>query len=164
MGHLEARSGGSEFKDAAALTGLDAMSSRADNRWFDAPISVPDLFTIGVGPSSSHTVGPMRAAFRFVESLSNDIQDVTEICVDLFGSRALTGKGHPTDTAVMLPFRLATGNDRPRSYCRLGRRNSLIEEIAAMRSSKQCGQTGEDMRRKYKETSLGVLAVNVVEC
>ena len=63
-----------------------------------------DLFKIGVGPSSSHTMGPMTAACRFVEGLKDKaLLDRTErVEVDLFGSLALTGKGHATDRAVLL--------------------------------------------------------------
>jgi L-serine dehydratase len=66
------------------------------------PISVFDLFTIGIGPSSSHTVGPMRAAFSFVETLGRDLAQTRAVTVELFGSLALTGKGHRTDVAVLL--------------------------------------------------------------
>lgn len=67
-------------------------------------ISVFDLFSIGIGPSSSHTVGPMRAAYRFVEKLKHlpIWQDVARLRIDLYGSLALTGKGHGTDFAVIL--------------------------------------------------------------
>lgn len=64
-----------------------------------AAISVMDLFTIGIGPSSSHTVGPMRAARLFMVSLP--AQPVRVSC-DLYGSLALTGRGHATDTAILL--------------------------------------------------------------
>lgn len=62
-------------------------------------ISITDLFTIGIGPSSSHTVGPMRAALQFMESLPAAPERVQ---CELFGSLALTGRGHATDTAVLL--------------------------------------------------------------
>ncbi|KRB82636.1 serine dehydratase [Sphingomonas sp. Root710] len=65
-------------------------------------ISVADLFTIGIGPSSSHTVGPMRAAFAFIEEVAKATQPVTAIRVELFGSLALTGHGHATDRAILL--------------------------------------------------------------
>jgi L-serine dehydratase len=67
-------------------------------------ISVFDIFKIGVGPSSSHTLGPWRAAQRFTQSLenSNILPDVTEVRVLLYGSLAKTGKGHGTDVAVQL--------------------------------------------------------------
>jgi len=63
-------------------------------------ISVFDLFSIGIGPSSSHTVGPMRAALRFLDNV--DIAQCDQICVELYGSLALTGKGHGTDKAILL--------------------------------------------------------------
>ncbi len=67
-------------------------------------VSVLDLFAIGIGPSSSHAVGPMRAARRFVGELSADgrLEHVARIEVTLYGSLALTGKGHGTDRAVVL--------------------------------------------------------------
>lgn len=67
-------------------------------------ISVFDILKIGVGPSSSHTLGPWRAALRFVEALRKKrVFDRTQrIAVDLYGSLSLTGKGHYTDTAVMM--------------------------------------------------------------
>ncbi|WP_281321947.1 L-serine ammonia-lyase [Flavobacterium aestivum] len=67
-------------------------------------ISVFDMLKIGVGPSSSHTLGPWRAAERFLAELRNEynINDVTRVKVDLYGSLSLTGKGHATDLAVML--------------------------------------------------------------
>jgi L-serine dehydratase len=67
-------------------------------------ISILDLFTIGIGPSSSHTVGPMRAARRFVVELkaAGRLEAATRVRVHLYGSLALTGKGHGTDKAVLL--------------------------------------------------------------
>lgn len=69
----------------------------------DVNISVTDLYTIGVGPSSSHTVGPMRAAKRFADILETlDIFDKTyRVIAELYGSLALTGHGHGTDIAVL---------------------------------------------------------------
>jgi L-serine dehydratase len=66
--------------------------------------SVFDLFKIGVGPSSSHTMGPMTAACRFVEALSSKalLERTGRVAVDLYGSLALTGKGHATDRAILL--------------------------------------------------------------
>src|SRR3954469_13180421 len=63
--------------------------------------SIFQLFTIGIGPSSSHTVGPMRAAADFAARVTREGQVVSIQC-ELFGSLALTGKGHGTDTAIML--------------------------------------------------------------
>lgn len=67
-------------------------------------ISVFDLFSIGIGPSSSHTVGPMKAAQRFVAQLSEQqkLQPTKQIKIELFGSLAFTGKGHGTDSAILL--------------------------------------------------------------
>jgi L-serine dehydratase len=68
------------------------------------PLSVFDLFKIGIGPSSSHTVGPMRAALRFVEGLTAQdiLPQVARVQIDLYGSLSLTGRGHATDKAVLL--------------------------------------------------------------
>ena len=67
-------------------------------------ISVFDMLKIGVGPSSSHTLGPWRAAERFLSELRNEnkLNATISIRVDLYGSLSLTGKGHATDLAVML--------------------------------------------------------------
>lgn len=67
-------------------------------------VSVFDLFSVGIGPSSSHTVGPMRAAGMFVDELvGRDMVDhVAEVTVDLFGSLAATGAGHGTMPAILL--------------------------------------------------------------
>ncbi|MDX1681142.1 MAG: L-serine ammonia-lyase, partial [Akkermansiaceae bacterium] len=70
------------------------------------PVSALDLFTIGLGPSSSHTVGPMRAARQFVGKLKEQgmAKKVARVCCDLYGSLASTGKGHGTDRAILLGF------------------------------------------------------------
>jgi L-serine dehydratase len=67
-------------------------------------ISVFDIFKIGIGPSSSHTVGPMRAARRFAQRLEEDGQlaACAGVKVELFGSLGFTGKGHGSDKAVLL--------------------------------------------------------------
>jgi L-serine dehydratase len=67
-------------------------------------ISVFDMFKIGIGPSSSHTVGPMRAARQFLLDLEDKklFEDTTQVVAQLYGSLALTGKGHGTDRAVLL--------------------------------------------------------------
>jgi len=66
--------------------------------------SLLEIFKIGIGPSSSHTVGPMRAALAFVETLKNKglLGRVRRVQTDLYGSLALTGRGHATDRAVLL--------------------------------------------------------------
>ncbi|OBF38161.1 L-serine ammonia-lyase [Mycobacterium sp. ACS1612] len=67
-------------------------------------VSVFDLFSIGIGPSSSHTVGPMRAAGRFAQHLTDEglLPDVARVRVELYGSLGATGAGHGTPGAVVL--------------------------------------------------------------
>ncbi|MFK0311485.1 L-serine ammonia-lyase [Pseudomonas sp. NPDC090233] len=67
-------------------------------------LSVFDLFKIGIGPSSSHTVGPMRAAARFAEGLRRDglLASTASVKAELYGSLGATGKGHGSDKAVLL--------------------------------------------------------------
>ncbi|CAM1339950.1 L-serine ammonia-lyase [Tenacibaculum aestuarii] len=67
-------------------------------------ISVFDMLKIGVGPSSSHTLGPWRAAQQWIQKLkeTNEFLLIEEVKVDLYGSLSLTGKGHATDLAVLL--------------------------------------------------------------
>ena len=73
-------------------------------------VSSFDLFKIGIGPSSSHTVGPMRAAARFIqrwlieggEGDGNDLHRTHRVRAEVFGSLALTGRGHGTDKAVLM--------------------------------------------------------------
>ncbi len=67
-------------------------------------LSVFDLFKVGIGPSSSHTVGPMRAAVRFAEGLKADglLAQVHSLRAELYGSLGATGKGHGSDKAVLL--------------------------------------------------------------
>lgn len=89
-------------------------------------ISVFDMLKIGVGPSSSHTLGPWRAAERFLVELraENLLQNITQIKVDLYGSLSLTGKGHATDLAVMLGL---SGQDP--EYIPVENISSIIKEI-----------------------------------
>lgn len=67
-------------------------------------ISIFDLFSVGIGPSSSHTVGPMRASARFVDDLRTlgALSHVANVKVDLYGSLAATGAGHGTQPAILL--------------------------------------------------------------
>jgi L-serine dehydratase len=66
------------------------------------PLSVFDLFTVGIGPSSSHTVGPMRAGASFIDLLSDSLRSVADLRVDVFGSLAATGAGHGTFDAILI--------------------------------------------------------------
>ena len=67
-------------------------------------LSAFDLYSVGIGPSSSHTVGPMRAAKRFVDGLaeSGRLGDVRRVRAELFGSLGATGHGHGSPKAVVL--------------------------------------------------------------
>ncbi|MFG2099447.1 L-serine ammonia-lyase [Micromonospora echinaurantiaca] len=99
-------------------------------------ISVFDLFSVGIGPSSSHTVGPMRAARTFVAGLKADglLADTTRIQAELFGSLGATGHGHGSDRAVLLglageaPETVDTDSVEPRvARIRADRRISLLD-------------------------------------
>ncbi len=93
-------------------------------------ISAFDIFKIGVGPSSSHTLGPWRAAQRFALALQqkNILNDVTEVRVLLYGSLAKTGKGHGTGVAVQLGL---CGDD-PVTFA-VDQIDAKINDIAAMK-------------------------------
>jgi L-serine dehydratase len=67
-------------------------------------ISIFDMFKVGIGPSSSHTVGPMKAGKQFVDSLVEKglLESTTRVAVDVYGSLSLTGKGHHTDIAIIM--------------------------------------------------------------
>ncbi len=87
------------------------------------------MFTIGIGPSSSHAVGPMRAAKRFADRLvaHGHRAATVAVCAELYGSLALTGKGHGTDSAVLMGLEGETPEDiNP---------ETIGERVAAIRSS-----------------------------
>ncbi|MBB4685421.1 L-serine ammonia-lyase [Amycolatopsis jiangsuensis] len=92
-------------------------------------ISVFDLFSIGIGPSSSHTVGPMRAAATFVDGLAGDgaLDRVTRVQAELFGSLGATGFGHGSDKAVLLGL----SGERPEEIDT----DTVPEKVAAIRES-----------------------------
>jgi L-serine dehydratase len=94
-------------------------------------ISVFDIFKIGVGPSSSHTLGPWRAAQLFLQSLEqkHQLQQVTSLQVLLYGSLAKTGKGHGTDLAVLMGL---SGEDPVTCEVAL-----LDEKVQRIRNSKK---------------------------
>ncbi len=87
-----------------------------------------DLFTIGIGPSSSHTVGPMRAALMFLESLP---EKPARVRCELYGSLALTGRGHATDAAILLGL----SGHRPETVDPDG----VADILAAIRREKRLG-------------------------
>lgn len=84
---------------ASVVAGENTLNDERVN-----PFGVCDMFRIGIGPSSSHTVGPMRAGLHFSTHLAtrHSTSHITHIRVDLFGSLAATGRGHNTDRAVLL--------------------------------------------------------------
>ncbi len=94
------------------------------------PISVFDIFKIGIGPSSSHTLGPWRAAQRFVQSLKdkNYLEEVLGLEVLLYGSLAKTGHGHGTDIAIQLGL----GGDDPVTFD-VNNIAAKISDIASMK-------------------------------
>ena len=65
-------------------------------------LSIFDIYKIGVGPSSSHTNGPMIAGYNFTQFIQPHLAQVTRVQVDLYGSLSLTGIGHHTDRATIL--------------------------------------------------------------
>src|SRR5579863_7620197 len=102
-------------------------------------ISVKDIFKIGIGPSSSHTLGPWRAAQRFTDSIhsGNGLAGLQHVRVLLYGSLAKTGKGHGTDIAVQLglagedPVTFDTGSIHTTIQAiRLTRRLTIRGEVA----------------------------------
>ncbi len=86
------------------LLNSDYLCNTNSFKFMEECISVFDMLKIGVGPSSSHTLGPWRAAERFLKELKeeNILETTTRVKVDLYGSLSLTGTGHATDLAVML--------------------------------------------------------------
>src|SRR5690606_34455624 len=99
-------------------------------------ISVFDMLKIGVGPSSSHTLGPWRAAEIFLKELrSQNLFDKTEkVTIELYGSLSLTGKGHATDLAAMLGL---SGADP--EYVPVENIESIIQTIRENRKRKLGG-------------------------
>ena len=100
-------------------------------------ISIFDMLKIGIGPSSSHTLGPWRAAERWIAELktNNNFDSITEIRVDLYGSLSLTGKGHATDLAVVLGLSGADPETIPLA--------SINQTIAAIKKTKRLTLNGE---------------------
>jgi L-serine dehydratase len=96
-------------------------------------ISVFDLFSIGVGPSSSHTVGPMRAARTFASGLERDrlLDQVGRVRIELFGSLGATGRGHGSDKAVVLGLEGETPEQV--DTARIGERFTAVRESGTVR-------------------------------
>ena len=152
-------------------------------------LSVFDLFRIGIGPSSSHTVGPMRAAGFLIEKLKKHgyFDRVGHIEVELFGSLASTGRGHHTDRAIVwgllgerpetidparedelvqIPCieRNAMGAVKAINAARIALYGSGHHVVSLDQVMATMKETGHDMSARYKETSQGGLAINITEC
>ena len=100
-------------------------------------VSVFDLFKIGIGPSSSHTVGPMRAARLFVQRLAQagELLRVARVQADLYGSLGATGKGHGSDKAVLLGL---AGHEPDRVDV-----DAIADLLHAMRSTRRISLAGQ---------------------
>jgi L-serine dehydratase len=118
-------------------------------------VSVFDLFKVGIGPSSSHTVGPMRAARLFVQRLARAgrLPQVTRLSADLYGSLGATGKGHGSDRAVLLGL---AGHEPDRVDV-----DAIPALVAAIRNSRRLSLAGlheigfderSDLRLHRRET------------
>jgi L-serine dehydratase len=107
-------------------------------------ISVFDLFKIGIGPSSSHTVGPMRAAGMFADSLAADglLPQVARVHVELFGSLGATGHGHGSVPAIVLGL--------------LGEHPETVDPAAAKPSVQRARETGRLTLRRSTEIVFDV--------
>ncbi len=114
-------------------------------------LSVFDLFKIGIGPSSSHTVGPMRAAVRFAEGLRRDdlLAATTCIKVELYGSLGATGKGHGSDKAVLLGLE----GEQPDSVDT----STIDARLAAIRTSGELLLLGEKPIRFVEKEHLAMV-------
>ena len=111
-------------------------------------ISVFDLFSIGIGPSSSHTVGPMRAARTFVDGLATDnlLTSTTRVRAELFGSLGATGHGHGSDKAVLLGL----SGERPESI----ETDTVAGKVATIREAGRLSLRGEHEIAFDEDTDL----------
>ena len=145
-------------------------------------ISVFDLFKVGIGPSSSHTVGPMRAALLFVSGLRDEglLGRVAGVKAEVLGgtpeqveNAAEIGMEHnlgltcdPVGGLVQVPCieRNAMGSIKAINAARMALRGDGRHFVSLDKVIKTMRDTGADMKLKYKETARGGLAVNVTEC
>ncbi len=110
-------------------------------------LSIFDIYKIGVGPSSSHTNGPMIAGYCFVQQLLPQLNKVARIQVDLYGSLSLTGKGHHTDRATLLGL---MGNQP--ATIKIGDANQTLRE--ALQTGKLCLNSQHDIAFNYHQDLL----------
>lgn len=113
--------------------------------------SVLDLFNVGIGPSSSHTVGPLKAARDFIEKLenTNKLTATTRIATKLYGSLGATGRGHGSDTAVLLGLMGAC----PRTVDV----EAIPDMIAAIRADKKLNLLGRNIVDFNEDEDLQLL-------
>lgn len=111
-------------------------------------ISVFDMLKIGVGPSSSHTLGPWRAALRWLHELQekDEFSHINRVKIELFGSLSLTGKGHATDIAILMGL---LGEDPVTTET-----SSIQEKINRIKAEKQLFLLGENLIGFSEKTDL----------
>jgi L-serine dehydratase len=127
-----------------------------NTRYPQQRISVFDIFKIGVGPSSSHTMGPWRAAERFLRTLvmERSIESVRHVSIDLYGSLAKTGIGHGTDVAVVLGLSGEDPETVPRSVIDQARKNLRTMKHIALAGDVVVGFAYARDIRFHRDTSL----------
>ncbi|MFY0714684.1 L-serine ammonia-lyase [Seonamhaeicola sp. NFXS20] len=111
-------------------------------------ISVFDMLKIGIGPSSSHTLGPWRAAEQFIKELkdSNNLKEVQKVTINLYGSLSLTGKGHATDYAIVLGLLGANPETIPV--------NDIKKKVENVKSTNKLNLNGENLIDFYFEKDI----------
>ena len=123
-------------------------------------LSVLDIFKIGLGPSSSHTMGPMNAASAFVAELVDQglLERTDRVGVQLYGSLALTGRGHCTDRAVLLGLE----GHRPDGVLRQRRHRRVQhdrDDRGRRRPQRPPHEGGRDRRMARREAGLDAFGV-----
>ena len=123
----------------------------------DVNISVTDLYTIGIGPSSSHTVGPMRAARRFCDLLITRelLKNCGRVIVELYGSLALTGHGHATDIAILMGL----SGQSPSKIDP----NAIADMVSSIRTDNKINLAGQKLIDFYEQDHLLFLKEKVLE-
>lgn len=121
-------------------------------------LSVLDVFKVGIGPSSSHTVGPMVAALRFIKNVRNlnNVSEVEKIQISLHGSLAFTGKGHGSDNAIILGL-LGESPETldPNSITQMVKKAQKYKSINISKTQKICFDPLSDIIFDYEENLPG---------
>jgi len=107
----------------------------------EVPTRLRDLFKIGIGPSSSHTIGPMKAAATFLDHLGPTVPRVHRLVATAYGSLAWTGRGHATDKALILGLAGEMPEKIDPDPCALGGNNEQIENAAEIALEHHLGMT-----------------------